>query len=144
MIQEKFNITINLLKRYGECCPFLPELLAIYDTSLLVYSFFDKPSTGNTRKNVLAAYELRAAIKEGCRGGCVVEGYASLLTGLRRTRHAHICVSIFITDVGTFTIFSDFGREEMIGALFSPDAPDDTPVYSHLFMNGELLSRERE
>jgi hypothetical protein len=89
----------------------------------------------------LTTYELKAKL---FRRNAAFMGYPLLLVGLRSTPHTHICVSIFVTEVGTFTIFSDFDREEMIGALFSPEAPEEALLYSHLFMNGELLSRERE
>jgi hypothetical protein len=110
-------------------------------STVLVFSFFSKPSRGNIRQIVLETYELRAKLS---RGKQLMPAYALLFAGLRKTGHLHICVSVFITELGTFTVFSDFGGDELIGALFEPGAPEETPVFSHLFMNGELLSRERE
>lgn len=141
MIQERFDVTVDLIRGKGGGFPFLQRLLAICDSTVLVFSYFNKPSRGNARPNILATYELRA---EFGRRSAQVLGYSLLLDGLRKTSHEHICVSVFITEAGTFTVFSDFDCKEMIGALFSREAPGDVPLFSHLFMNGELLSRERE
>lgn len=77
MIQEKFNVTVDLIRRKDENFSFLERLLNAYDSTVLVFSFFNKPARGNARQHILTTYELKAK-------------------------------------------------------------------YSHLFMNGELLSRERE
>ena len=140
MIQERFDLTVELIRQQGGGFPFLEDLLEIYPSTVLVFSFFNKPSRGNTRKNVLAAYELRNALARGSRS---IRGHAVLLAGLRETKYTHICVSIFITSEGTFTVFSDFDGLELIGALYEAGAPKEVPLFSHLFMNGELLSRER-
>lgn len=141
MVQERFDLTINLIRNRAERFSFLPDLLRISHSTVLVFSFFNKPSRGNTRQNVLAAYELRAELLTDV---CCIAGYAVLLAGLRKAKHTHICVSVFTTEAGTFTVFSDFSREDLIGALYKPDAPEEVPLFSHLFMNGVLLSRERE
>lgn len=140
MIQERFDLTIDLIRQQGGGFLFLENLLEIYHSTVLVFSFFNKPSRGNTRKNVLAAYELRTALS---RDRPSRQGHALLLAGLREAKYSHICVSIFITDEGTFTVFSDFDGQELIGALYEAGAPKEVPLFSHLFMNGELLSRER-
>ncbi len=141
MIQERFDVTVDLIRQRGECFSFLQNLLRICHSTILVFSFFNKPSRGNTRQNVLAAYELRAELSAGNRR---IAEYALLLACLRAVKHTHICISIFITEAGTFTVFSDFDGEELIGALFAPEAPEEVPMFSHLFMNGTLLSRERK
>ena len=140
MIQERFDLTINLIKRQGENFDFLQKLLNVYQSTALVFSFFRKPSTGNSRQNVLAAYRLRAALTKDKNK---TSGYVILINGLRKTKISHICISTFITGKGAFTIFSDFDANEMIGALFVPDPPEEVPIFSHLFFNGSLLSRER-
>ena len=140
MIQERFNQTIDLVRRKGQVFSFLQSLLAVCGSGVLVFSFFNKPARGNSRENVLAGYELRAGLAGGRRGD---SGFAALLEGLRKTEYSHICVSVFITEAGTFSVFSDFGREDLIGALYEPGAPGEAPLFSHLFMNGELLSGER-
>lgn len=141
MIQERFDVTVELIRQRGGCFSFLQNLLRVSHSTVLVFSFFNKPSRGSTRQNVLAAYELRAELSVG---NHLNAGYVHLLEGLRKAKHTHICVSIFITEEGTFTVFSDFDRKELIGALFAPGTPEEVPQFSHLFMNGELLSRERE
>lgn len=139
-IQESFNLTVDLIRQRRECFAFFTDLLRISHSTVLVFSFFNKPSKGNTRQNVLAAYELRAELLTDVRS---VSGYAVLLAELRKTKHTHICISIFTTEGGTFTLFTDFDRKDMIGALYKPEAPEEVPLFSHLFMNGVLLSRER-
>lgn len=139
MIQERFDETVDLIRQRGECFSFFQNLLRICHSTVLVFSFFNKPSRGNTRQNVLAAYELRAELS----ADPSIAGYALLLAGLRKAKQTHICISVFTTEAGTFTVFSDFDREELIGALYIPDAPEEVPLFSHLFMNGVLLSRER-
>jgi len=139
VIQERFNQTIELIQRKGQYFSCLSRLLDVYRSGVLVFSFFNKPSRGNSRQNVLAAYELRAKLVRGPDAG-----FGSLLEELKRTAYSHICISVFITEAGTFTVFSDFSREDLIGALHTPEAPGEVPLFSHLFMNGELLSRERD
>ena len=139
-MQERFDITINLIKKNGENFHFLRKLLDVYGSTVLVFSFFNKPSRGNSRNNVLAAYKLRFELMQD---KDMTNDYIDLFHRLGKTKHSHICVSIFITGDGTFTIFSDFGIVEIIGALFVPDTPKEVPAFSHLFLNGLLLSRER-
>ncbi len=140
MVQERFDLIINLIRSRAECYSFLPDLLRICHSTVLVFSFFNKPSRGNTRQNVLAAYELRA---EFLTDVCCITGYAVLLAALKKAKHSHICISVFTTEAGTFTVFSDFSGQDLIGALYKPEAPEEVPLFSHLFMNGVLLSRER-
>jgi hypothetical protein len=140
MIQETFDKTMMLLRAQGGAFPFLAGFLLIYDSTLLVFSFYRGPAIGNSKENVLALYELEAIYRNRNGAG----KYEKVLDRLRGTVYPNICVSVFITEIGTYTMFSDFEREDLIGALFSPDAPEDVPQFSHLFANGQLLSRERE
>jgi hypothetical protein len=141
MIQERFDLTINLIKKHEESFSFFRRLLDIYQSTVLVFSFFSRPSMGNRRQNVLAAYRLRTALSQD---KLIKDEYAVLIDGLGNTKASHICVSVFITGDGAFTIFSDFDAKEMIGALFVSDPPEEVPMFSHLFINGVLLSRERD
>jgi hypothetical protein len=140
MIQERFDETVDLIQRQGIPFCFLRQLVTICRSTVLVFSFFNKPSRGNTRQNVLAAYRLRAEMGKGREHA---EGYRELIAALKKTTCTHICVSLFVTEAGTFTVFSDFGREQLIGALFVTVNPLEPAVFSHLFMNGRLLSPER-
>jgi len=140
MIQERFDLTINLIHEQGERYPFLQKLLIVHRSTALIFSFFRKPSRGNSRQNVLAAYRLRSALTKDKNKA---SEYAILIDALSKTKITHICISTFTTCDGAFTIFSDFDANEMIGALFVPDPPGEVPLFSHLFFNGLLLSRER-
>ena len=140
MIQEMFDVTIDLIEQQGKGFSFLSTLLYVYRSGALVFSFFKHPSVGNRRENVLAGVGLKIALLPV---SCSIEGERGALTALREAKYEHICVAIFITQAGTFTVFSDFERKELIGALYESEAPEDVPGFSHLFMNGKLLSRER-
>src|SRR5258708_1339351 len=118
MVQERFDLTINLIRNRAKCFSFLPDLLRLGHSTVLAFSLFNNPSRGNTRQKVLAAYELRAELLTDA---CCIAGYAVLLDGLRKAKHTHICISVFTTEAGTFTVFSDFSREDLIGALYKPE-----------------------
>src|ERR1700736_4604937 len=118
MIQGKFNETIALLRQHEKTFPFLGDLFLICASSVFVFSFFRKPTAGNSKENILDSYELQ--YKYNHKGQAYK--YRIVLDRLRQTRHLHICVSIFLTQIGTYTIFSNFDRSELIGVLFSPDA----------------------
>jgi hypothetical protein len=139
MIQKIFDETITLIRGREDAFAFLDRLLEIYISSVVLFSFFRTPSAGNTREMVLDSYALQT--EYGHKRHVTRYGYA--LNKLRATEYQYVCVSIFVTEIGTFTIFSDFDRVDMIAALFSQKAPSKVPFYSHLFLNGELLSRER-
>lgn len=141
MIQERYDEMIVLLGRHGESFPITQELLELCRSSVLIFSFFHKPSLASRRRNVADAYEVRSILKELRENDHSIS--PSLIDQLRSTAHPHICISIFVTTQGVFTIFSDFDRTDIIGILFTNEQPKEPPVYSHLFQNGTLVSRER-
>lgn len=141
MVQERYDEMIALLRRHGESFPIIYELLNLCSSSVLIFSYFDKPSTAARRQNVLEAFEIRSIIKQQRENDYSIS--SSLLDQLRDTEHAYICISIFRTNHGVYTIFSDFERTEIIGTLYTSEQPKEPPVYSHLFQNGKLVSRER-
>ncbi len=141
MVQERYDEMITLLRRHGESFPIIYELLDLCSSSVLIFSYFNKPSIATRRQNVLDAYEIRSIIKQRRENDYSIS--SSLLEHLRDTAFTHICVSIFRTNHGVYTIFSDFDRTEIIGALYTREQPKEPPVYSHLFQNGKLVSRER-
>ncbi len=141
MVQERFDEMLALLRNRGESSPITRNLLELCSSSVLIFSFFDKPSAASRRQNIADAFEIRSVIKQRRDNDYSIS--PSLLDQLRDTDHTHICISIFRTDHGVFTIFSDFDRTEIIGALHTREQPKEPPVYSHLFQNGRLVSRER-
>ncbi|HTI89821.1 MAG TPA: hypothetical protein VL727_04490, partial [Puia sp.] len=108
MVQERYDEMIALLRRHGESFPMIYGLLDLCSSSVLIFSYFDKPSTAARRQNVLDAYEIRSIIKQRRENDHSIS--SSLLDQLRYTEHAHICISIFRTNEGVYTIFSDFDR----------------------------------
>ena len=141
MIQERFDETIGLVRRHADSFPLVYQLLELYGQSILVFSFFNKPAVGNSRERILEEYRLRMGLPR--RNNNALPLSPRLLDGLRETKHHHICISTFVSGIGIFRVFSDFGREDLVGVLFSKNQPEQVPVYSNLFMNGVLLSRER-
>ncbi|MBS1662207.1 MAG: hypothetical protein JST68_14275 [Bacteroidetes bacterium] len=140
MIQERFDEMIALLRSYEESFPLVYELLNICNSSVLIFSYFQKPSASSQKQRVVESFEIRS-IKRRLENDQSIT--AALLDQLRQTDHDHICVSIFQTGRGVFTIFTDFERTEIIGAIYSNVELKEPPLYSHLFLNGRLLSRER-
>ena len=141
MVQERFDEMIALLRHYGESFPIIYQLLDLCNSSVLIFSHFHKPSLASRRRNVADAYEVRSIIKQRQENDHSIP--PSLIDQLRGTSYPHICISIFVTDQGVFTVFSDFDRTEIIGVLYTEEQPKEPPVYSHLFQNGTLISRER-
>jgi hypothetical protein len=74
----------------------------------LIFSYFNKPFLANTKQNVSAAYETRSIIVQRQRNDYSIS--SPLLDQLRKTEHGHISVSIFRTNRGVYTIFSDFDK----------------------------------
>ena len=141
MIQERFDETIGLVRQNADTYPAVDDLLALYPQSIVMFSFFNKPAVGNTRQRILEEYQLRMSL--GRRHNDALPLSPRLLDDLRDTPHQHICISTFTTGIGIFRIFSDFAREDLVGVLFSESRPGQASAYSYLFMNGQLLSKER-
>ncbi len=141
MVQERYDEMIALLRRDGESFPVIYKLVPLCSSSVLIFSYFDRPSAASRRQTVADAYEIRSIIKQRRENDFSIS--PALLAQLRNTAHDHICISIFRTNDGVYTIFSDFDRTEVIGTLYTSKEPKEPPVYSHLFQNGKLVSRER-
>jgi hypothetical protein len=122
--QENLGRTIELLKRHRAD---FPEVDPIVEVSLSSVSFFDSeaPSPTTTKEHILDIYEVRASTeammqKHNIRKeSTTVTGYDTLLPRLRATKQENICISDIETPYGSFIIFSDFERTELIGVLVS-------------------------
>ena len=68
---------------------------------------------------MLNIYETRFKIENDRKDGRHVFGYDTMLPNLRNTKHESICISDFTTKIGSFIIFSDFNKKDLIGVLFS-------------------------
>ncbi|MBS1659521.1 MAG: hypothetical protein JST68_00580 [Bacteroidetes bacterium] len=141
MIQERFDEMIALLRRYMASSPVIIDLLEISHSSVLTFSYPRKPSASSRKQSVIDAFEIRTIIKQSLENEHPTT--PALLEQLKQTNHDHICVSIFRTGRGVFNIFTDFDRTDLIGIMYFSEELDTPPLYSHLFMNGYLLSRER-
>ena len=75
---------------------------------------------------MLDIYEVRAKIEDDRKDNPHVFGYDTLLPKFRQTKHEHICISDFSTNIGSFIIFSDFDKKDLIGVLFSKTTLQDT------------------
>lgn len=119
-VQNYFDITIDLLKTQGDAFHPAKTLLDIFDKTELTFFYFEEPSPGTEKGQLLDTYETRADFEKSFRKNHPhVVGYDTLLPNFRRTMHLHICISTVTTDFGTFIIFSDFGRTDLLGILFS-------------------------
>jgi hypothetical protein len=67
---------------------------------------------------LLSVYKFRARNVDELRLNHVI-GFETLLPELENSAHSYICISEFCTPVGTFIVFSDFSRTDLIGVLFS-------------------------
>ncbi len=82
MIQEMFDVTINLIEQQEKEFPFLSTLLCVYRSGALVFSFFKSPSVGNRRENVLAGVGLKVALLPV---SSFIEGEKHALGAIRET-----------------------------------------------------------
>ncbi|MBS1603828.1 MAG: hypothetical protein JST42_14270 [Bacteroidetes bacterium] len=139
MIQERFDETIGLVRKHAAAYPVVEQLLELYGSSILVFSFFGRPAVGNSRQRILEEYQLRMSLARS--NGEALPLSPRLLDGLRGAKHDHICISTFVTGIGVFRVFSDFAREELVGVLFSKRQKEEVAWRSHVFMNGVLLGR---
>lgn len=117
-LQIEFDKTINLLHKNRSSFN-VEKLLDIYKTSELTFHCFEGPGLGNEKKHLLDIYEMRAKFETERKNNPHVFGYETMLGNFRKTKHEHICISSFTTEVGSFIAFSDFGKTDLIGVLFS-------------------------
>jgi|GEM_PF-1340992 len=157
-IQSQFDLTINLLKTHRNSFPIVKGLIDIYNSSEVEFFCFSEASRGTTKENILGAYEIRARIDSKAKDNPFISGYDMLLPHLRETKHEHICISSFLSNIGGFLVFSDFDRQDLIGLLCTKntlvdmrnriaenkrkaDAGESVPQYNYnesktLFING--------
>ena len=117
-LQRQFDKIMDLLGRQADSDINVKKLIDTYKSTELQFTSFDTPSPGTTKNNVLGAYEIRARIEAERNNNMHVIGYEKLLPALREVAYEHICVSGIISGIGTWLIFSDFDRENLIGILY--------------------------
>jgi len=118
-LQALFDTTINLLTRQGHAFVYAMQLLDHFKSATLTFNSFDKPSPGTTKAGLLNIYERREKFEKERQENTHVFGYDTLMPNLRATKQDFICVSSFMTEVGTFIVFSDFDRTELMGCLLT-------------------------
>ena len=139
-LQNQFDFTINLLKANETKYPIIKTLLENYQREELAFSSFDNPSPGTSKDILLKIYEHRSNY-----GGDHVIGYDTLMPIFRKTEHAHICISDFTTLRGSYIVFSDFSRSDILGVLFSKTNLDEVKakgVTLDLFVSGKLIQEQ--
>ncbi|WP_132051227.1 hypothetical protein [Pseudocnuella soli] len=122
---QNLERTILLLQNNLVNYPILEDLFPIRPEVKGTFWDFDGPSEGTTKEHILDIYQSRAKfevqrIKVGYPPGGPIIGYDTLVPNLQKTLLTHICISSFEIPSGTFIIFSDFDRTELIGILLSP------------------------
>ena len=117
--QENLDRTIELLKRHRTDFPEVATLLE-GNLSNIYFRDFPEPSSTTTKEHILDIYETRASIERMMRkDNPQVRGYDTLIPRLRATCQKHICISDLETNNGSFIVFTDFYRTELIGVLVS-------------------------
>ncbi len=133
-LQFQFDQTIKLLQKKGNDFPFVKMLVDNYEISELSFHSFDNPSPGTTKEHLLKIYERRGGYENNS-----IIGFDSLLPRIRKTIHADICISEFLTNFGTYIIFSDFNRDDLIGVLVSKiPFQESKQKHVNIFKNGIL------
>ncbi len=117
--QELFDKTIDLLRNKRHDFSFSSKLVDNYETNELTFHCFDELSIGTTKSHLLKVYEARTNFENERKDNPHVFGYDTLLPNFRQTHLEYICISTFTTNIGSFIIFSDFDRQDLIGVLFS-------------------------
>jgi hypothetical protein len=125
-VQNYFDETIQLLKRNESSSSLAEPLLNIYNSTELTFFYFEQASEGTKKEHLLDVYETRYSFESLRKDNPHVIGYETLLPRFRSTTHQHICISNFSTTIGTFIVFSDFHRTELIGILLSKTTIQDT------------------
>jgi hypothetical protein len=125
-VENYFDQTIELIKRNETSSALAAPLLNIYNNTELTFSHFDQASDGTKKEHLLDIYETRYGFENLRQDSPHLVGYDSLLPGFRSTTYKHICISNFATSLGTFIVFSDFNRTELIGILLSKTTLQDT------------------
>ena len=118
-LQAQFDTAIALLKKNEGHFAFVNDLLDLYQVSTISFHCFDKSSASTEKPHLLNIYETRFKIENDRKDGRHVFGYDTMLPNLRNTKHESICISDFTTKIGSFIIFSDFNKKDLIGVLFS-------------------------
>lgn len=124
--QIEFEKTIHLLEQNRNAFPEIGSLLDLYINSEVTFLNFDNISPGNTKLRILRIYEIRSKIEEDRKDNQHVIGYDKLIPKLRAASYKHICISSFGTRNGTFVVFSDFAKIDLIGVLISKTTLQNT------------------
>jgi hypothetical protein len=118
MLQAEFDKVLNLLK--GNKTRFsIEELIDACINSEVTLDYMKEISVGTEKKHLLDIYEIRAKMESELNANQKVIGYDTLLPELQKTKHDHICISVLTTNVGSYIIFSDFDKTDLIGILLS-------------------------
>jgi hypothetical protein len=116
-IQTDFDDIVTLLQSQVGTDRFVDEILSHKEAELKFWRF-DMESDGTRKEHLLSVYEHRHKMHEVLRI-VGIEGWEPLLSRLREAQHEHICISGIISHVGTYLVFSDFAKKDLIGILKS-------------------------
>jgi hypothetical protein len=131
-MEEDFQKLINLLKLKGLGNKIVSEFLDNYLTTELTYSTFDKESSDQNKLSLLDIYETLGKMDVVGDQNQFVSGFDKLLPSLRETLHDNICISTIISNIGSYIVFTDFDKSDLIGILKSKRSLTEVRVkYKH-------------
>lgn len=126
-IEEDFQKIVWLLQQHQSSNILSKEAVQCIWNGEIQYGSFDNDSSpGTSKEHLLKVYEMRGKMEEELRkGDSFVIGYEKLLPVFRQTKHEFVCISDVITNQGTYIIFSDYAKQDLIGILKSKRTLDE-------------------
>ncbi|HLP51148.1 MAG TPA: hypothetical protein VK154_09720 [Chitinophagales bacterium] len=120
-IEEDFKNLICLLQEHQSTNILVKEAAQfILEGEVIYWSFDNDGKPGSAKDHLLGTYEIRGRIEEELRReNPFVVGYKELLPAFRQTKHDFICISDITTQQGSYLIFSDYAKQDLIGILKS-------------------------
>lgn len=127
LIEEDFQKIVWLLQQHQSSNILSKEAVqCIWNGEIQYRSFDNDSSPGTSKEHLLKIYEMRGKMEEELRkGNSFVIGYEKLLPVFRQTKHEFVCISNVITNQGTYIIFSDYAKQDLIGILKSKRTLDE-------------------
>lgn len=118
-IQDDFNSLQSFLHRYKENNPLAKDLEKICRTSEVEYksSSLKEHDKKPNKSDLISQYEVHLSINEKKKEKNLIKLHNHFLENLRKTDINYICISSILSETGSYLIFSDYEKKELIGIL---------------------------